>query len=98
MPINFDSPQDIAKPAIKLDIVSIHMTDTDMKIKMNWIDSDGSVVKSGSMSLTGQDFTDIVTAKVETGQVDKRISKVFKRTVMQKVKSMLNIAGTVADS
>lgn len=97
MPINFDLPQTIAKPAVRLDIISIHLTDVDLRVKLNWLDEDGAIVRSGHLNLTGQDFTDVITEKVTAGNVDKRVSRVMKKVIMQKVKAMLTIQGTVTD-
>ena len=97
MAIVLDNPQTIANPAVKLDIAAYHMTATDLRLKVNWIDSGGLVVKSVSITLIGQDFLDIVNEKVTAGQIDKKIAQILKRTMMQKVKTMLSVTGTVDD-
>jgi hypothetical protein len=97
MPINFDAPQVIVQPAVKLDITTITFTDTDIRVSFQYTDTNDTPVKHSSLNISGQDYTDIVTTLIETNHVGKKISKIFKKTIMQKIKVMLNIAGTVAE-
>jgi hypothetical protein len=95
MAIIFDTPQQLYPVATKVELMGIHLEDAVLQVNLQWLAADNSLVKSGSLMISGADLTDITDAVILQGYVGLTLGVLFRKAIRQKVKTMLGITGTV---
>jgi len=95
--IELTNPKTLCEPAKFLDWTGIHFFKTSMNVNLVWYEADGTtVIKSDSITISGQDYTDVVTENVVAGDVGKNASSVLLLVIKRKIKAMRTLTGTVS--
>jgi hypothetical protein len=97
MALILNSPKQLEKPATKLQVSGVLITDSNITISYQWLDQTGNNIISDSIILTGQDFLNIVNVQVQATHVGLTFGRLLKRLAYNRLKNMLSLIGTVEE-
>lgn len=89
------TPIAISPPASKIIDYSILFEPDNIIVKLNYYDTANNIVKDAVCTISGADYTALMNATVQAGQVGQKYSTVMFKAIRNKCKDILNITGTV---
>lgn len=93
--IILDTPIYLSNAAAKIDATGMQITDQNIKIQYCWYDNNGNALKGGSVTISGADFVSIMQTPIPSGAVGTQFGLFLKRAILNKLKTMLNITGSI---
>ena len=94
MAIIFTQPEEIVKPAIKTEVYSFCATPDRIDANLNYKDVNGNIVKQETVTIEGSDFSILMNIKIRDTHLGKKLFKLIKRKIQNRVKIYKNFIGT----
>lgn len=89
------TPIVISPPAAKLIDYSIIFEPDSIIVKFNFYDAGNNIVKDSVCTIIGTDYTTLMAATVQAGNVGFKFSDIMFKAIRNKCKTILGITGTV---
>lgn len=98
MSIDLTTPKQLLSDATKLVPERVQVDRYSMRIWYSWRDDANVSLKNDVITITGTDYTDIMSALVPSNAVGVPLGTVLLVAIKRKIQSMLALAGTVENT
>ena len=95
MSIDLTTPIYLTPQATKIVVTKVEISNVSIQVTYSYKAADNALVKTSSIIITGADYQDLITSNITSGMVGNPMVNIMLKGIKQKMKTMLNIQGTV---